>query len=151
MSEFVLHKNDANRATVFANLIAFLNRLPLDRAWHIDIVRWVKKKSNPQNKALWGLAYKILKSETGEDVNYWHEYMLGEHFGWREIRLFGKRKIVPARTTTTDYDGKELPLSTIEFADYFEFIQHRAANNGISIPDPDTFWREHVEQARAAA
>ena len=151
MSEFILHKNDANRSIVYANLIAFLNRLPLDRSWCIDIVRWVKKKSDPQNKALWGLAYKILKAETGEGVNLWHEYILGEHFGWREIRLFGKRKIVPARTTTTDYDGKESPLSTIEFADYFEFIQCRAATNGIHIPDPDPFWHQQVEQARAAA
>ena len=144
---FVLHKGDANRATVLANAVAFLGRLAGDRSWRIEIALHRKTRSSEQNAALWSLAYPILEKATGQPVNDWHEYMLGEHFGWVEYSLFGKRKLRPARTTTTGYRGEDDTLSTVDFAEFFNFIQNRAAENGIHIPDPDPFWRE---QRRAA-
>lgn len=138
---FILHKGDANRPTVLANAVGFLGKLPDTHSWRVEIKRYVKTKSTEQNSALWGLAYPILRDATGEDVNDWHEFMLGEHFGWIETNLFGKRKQKPARTTTTGFRGEDAPLSTVEFAAFFDFIQRRAAQHGVFIPDPDPLYR----------
>lgn len=147
MSTFILNVNDRNRDSVKANAIALINQLSGLKPWQVEIVPHKKKRSDIQNKALWGLAYKILHNETGQDAEDWHEYMLGEHFGWVEANYFGRKKLRPARTTTTDFDGKEAKLGTVEFAAYFDFIQRRAAQNGIHIPDPDPFWREQIRSA----
>lgn len=144
---FVLHANDDRRATVMANLRAFLDRLAPGRSWAIEVKQHRKDRTSDQNRALWGVAYPALEIATGQPVNDWHEYMLGEHFGWVEYSLFGKRKLRPARTTTTGYAGEDDVLSTIDFAAFYDFIQRRAGEHGVHVPDPDPFWRE---QARAA-
>jgi hypothetical protein len=143
--DFVLHANDKLRPGVLRNLIDFINRLPANKSWRIGVAQYRKTRSNEQNAALWGVAYPVLAEATGQPVNDWHDYMLGEHFGWVEYSLFGRRKLRPARTTTTGYNGEDDVLSTAEFAEFYDFIQQRAAENGIFVPDPDPFWREHKE------
>lgn len=144
---FVLHSGDSRRESVLRRALDFLQRLPDTKSWRIEVTMHRKTRTNEQNAALWGVAYPALAEATGQPVNDWHEYMLGEYFGWVEYSLFGKRKLRPARTTTTGFAGEDSKLSTVEFADFYDFIQRRAAENGISVPDPDPFWRE---QRRAA-
>lgn len=145
-STFVLH-TDQSRQRIFENLLSFLAQLPATKPWQIDVKQYRKERSDEQNKALWGVAYPALEKATGQSVNDWHEYMLGEYFGWIEYTLFGKRKLRPARTTTTGYSGEADKLSTADFADYYTFIQHRAAQNGVHVPDPDPLWQENRRAA----
>ncbi len=147
MTTFVFRPNDRNRSQFIANAIELIGKLSAAKAWQVVVEPYRKEKSDVQNRALWGLAYKILHAETGQEADDWHEYMLGEFFGWKETEFFGRKKLRPARTTTTDYDGRASKLSTEEFARYFDFIQIRAAQNGIHIPDPDPFWREQRKTA----
>lgn len=144
---FVLHANDHLRPGVLRNLIDFISRLPANKSWRIGVAQYRKTRSNDQNAALWAVAYPALEEATGQPVNDWHEYMLGEYFGWVEYSLFGKRKLRPARTTTTGFNGEESKLSTVEFAEFYDFIQQRAAENGIFVPDPDPFWKERRRAA----
>lgn len=144
---FVLHRGDSHRESVLRRALDFLQRLPDTKSWRIEVTMHRKTRTTEQNAALWGVAYPALSEATGQPVNDWHEYMLGEYFGWVEYSLFGKRKLRPARTTTTGFNGEDSKLSTVEFADFYDFIQRRAAENGICVPDPDPFWRE---QRRAA-
>lgn len=137
MSAFVLHAKDANRSRILANLHAFVDRLPADKSFRITVAQYRKPRSTGQNAALWGLAYPIIAQAIGESVNTIHEYMLGEYFGWVESVVFGKRKARPARTTTTGFKGEDCVLSTAEFSDYFAFIQRRAAEHGLDVPDPE--------------
>ena len=110
-------------------LLAFLDRLPMACKWKVTVEKYAKRRSDQQNRYLWGCAYKALQDTTGQPAEDWHTYMLGEHFGWEEIELFGKKKLRPMRRSSK--------LSTMEFMDYVAFIQQRAAENGIYISDPN--------------
>jgi len=110
-------------------LLAFLDRLPMARKWKVAVTFYRKTRSDQQNRYLWGVAYKTLQDATGQEAQDWHEYMLGEHFGWEEYEMFGKRKIRPKQRSSK--------LTTMEFMDFVDFIQRRAAEYGVYIPDPN--------------
>jgi len=97
--------------------------------YRVTVERYRKTRSNEQNRYLWGVAYEALEKATGQPKQDWHEYMLGEHFGWEEVSLFGKKKIRPLHRSSK--------VSTVEFMDFVEFIQQRAAEHGLYIPDPN--------------
>jgi len=126
---FILHALDTNRVPILANCIAFLQRLPATKSWRVEIAQHAKRRSNSQNAYLWSVPYKILEDATGHESAYWHDYFLGERFGWETIELFGQSERVPARRSSK--------LTTAEFADYVAFIQQRCAENGVYIPDPN--------------
>ena len=88
-----------------------------------------KKRSDPQNAALWGVAYKTLSDETGNDPKDLHEFFLGEWAGWEVYEVMGQKKRRPLRRSSK--------LSTVEFSEFYAFIQRRAAEAGYYIPDPN--------------
>jgi hypothetical protein len=139
---FILHAGDDSWTRILANVWTLLNGLSKTKSWAIEIKRHVKSRSSDQNSAMWGLAYPLIADAIGEDVNTIHEYMLGEYFGWVETCVLGRKKLKPARTTTSGLNGESDVLDKLQFAAYFDFIQRRAAEHGIHIPDPDPFWRE---------
>jgi len=112
-----------------AAMLAFIERIPMARKWRVEIALYRKRRSDQQNRYLWGVAYKALKDATGQPADDWHEYFLGEHFGWETVELFGKKKIRPIQRSSK--------LTTMEFMDFVDFIQSRAAEYGIYIPDPN--------------
>lgn len=136
-----------NRERIADNLRAFVMSALPGKELRVEVCEYRKRRSDEQNNALWGIAYPALEKATGQGVNDWHEYMLGECFGWVETTLFGKRKLKPARTTTTGYSGEPNKLTTVEFAAYFNFIQRRAMENGIYIPDPDPMYAQRERLA----
>jgi hypothetical protein len=120
---------------VLANLIAFLHKLPDTKAWKVEVVEYHKRRSHEQNAYLWGVCYETLRKSTGQESEDWHEYFLGEYFGWEETELFGRRKLKPKRRSSK--------LSTVEFGGFVDFIMQKAAENGIYIESP-------TEELRAA-
>jgi len=114
----------------FPALSKFLDRLASTAGkWRVTVQPYRKQRSDAQNRYLWGVAYKLLQDATGQPAADWHEYMLGEHFGWEETELFGKKRLRPLNRSSK--------LNTLEFMDYVAFIQQRAAENGLYIPDPN--------------
>ena len=91
-------------------------------------------RSLEQNAYLWGCVYETILNEGGlkelgwrnEDV---HEYFLGEHFGWETLDGLDRRRMKPLNRSSK--------LSKMEFVDYVAFIQQKAAEMGIVIPDPE--------------
>lgn len=128
---FVLHPGES-RERVLGNLQRFLAALGADKAWQVEVKPWRKKRSAAQNAALWGIAYKTLEQATGQEAKDWHEFMLGEYFGTVQVELLGRKYTKPRRGSSG--------LSTVEFADYYAFVQRRAAEHGIFIADPDPFY-----------
>lgn len=111
----------------------------------VDIKR--RERSDLQNRALWGCAYKALHEQTGNDADDLHTYFCGRFFGWIEKDIFGMRRRVPRRTTTKDEYGKRDVLQTDVMAEFYDFIQRESAMAGFDVPDPDPDWWRESEAA----
>lgn len=144
---FILHKSDDGRAAVLQNVHTFLDRLPDSQSWCIEIKRYVRERSDLQNRALWKCAYQTLSDATGHDAEDLHTYFCGERWGWVESEVLGQKKRKPRRTTTTDEHGRRDVISTVELSEFYAFVQQRAAETvGIYIPDPDPMWFRNRDQ-----
>lgn len=141
---FILHRGVRN----FTKLMAFLSVLDVTKEFQVTIGSVKKERSPQQNKALWGCAYKALRTATGNDPEDLHDYFCGEYFGWDIHEVMGQKKKKPKRTTTTDYDGHRDVISTLDLQDFYAFIQQRSAETvGVFVPDPDPMWWSYQEKA----
>lgn len=116
-----------------------------DKVYEITINELLKEYNDEQRGALWGVAYKILSDETGNDMEDLHLYFCGEYFGWKTVNVMGNPRKTPLRTTTRGENGKRDVISTIDLAKLYEFIQQRSAQTvGVVIPDPDPDWKKRM-------
>jgi len=144
-ADFVM--NDENKDRVLARLVGFLHNWPKDKPCLIHCELFKIGRSSKQNRALFGLAYKILRDETGHSVDELHDFFCKRFFGTVEYDFFGETRTRPMRTTTTDEDGKRDVLPWDRFSDFFESVRTFAASElMVNIPDPDPDY----EQKRAA-
>lgn len=125
------------------NAIKTISELDRKKKWEIEVRESKDTRTNQQNRYLWGVVYKLLSDETGNDPEDLHEYFLGEHFGWEEVTVLGKKKLRPKRRSRNS--EKDI------FFEFVEFIRRRAAMNGYYIPDPDPYWRQMLEMDKRAA
>jgi hypothetical protein len=144
---FILHRGVRN----FTKLMAFLSTLDVTKEFQVTIGSVKKERSDLQNRALWGCAYKTLRDATGNDPEDLHTYFCGEYFGWTEYEVMGATRKRPRRSTTKDENGKRDVISTRDLQDFYAFIQQRSAETvGVYVPDPDPMWFVREEEARAA-
>jgi len=127
------------RSRSLSKLFNLLSALSESVAWKITIERWYKPRTSSQNKTIWSLAYGTVLEKGGEQLRGWdkddlHEFFLGEWSGWEVVEGFGKKRQKPIKRSSK--------LSREEFADYFDFIQRKAAEFGIVIDDPDPHWND---------
>lgn len=141
---FILRRGARN----FTKLMAFLSTLDVTKDFQVTIGLVKKERSDLQNRALWGCAYKTLRDATGNDPEDLHTYFCGEYFGWVEYDVLGQTRKRPRRSTTKDDNGKRDVISTIHLQDFYAFIQQRAAETvGVFVPDPDPMWWSHEQAA----
>ncbi len=128
------------------NLIKKVNEaVDSDKTYEITITEMLKEYNDEQRGALWGVAYKILSAETGNDAEDLHLYFCGEYFGWKTAKVMGQSRKTPIRTTTRGENGKRDVISTVDLARLYEFIQQRSAQTvGVVIPDPDPDWKKRM-------
>jgi hypothetical protein len=140
MSEkYTLNAGGPERDQVRANVHAFIDRLSPNKSWRIEIKEARKERTNPQNAALWGVAYPKLTDATGYTPEELHHEFCGRFFGWDVVTIFGERRRRPRRTTTTNEQGEHDVLSTRDFAAFYEMVQQVGAEAGIDVPSPDPF------------
>ena len=125
---FILPPEVADRERVADNLRAFVMAALPGKRLKVTVEEAKKRRSDDQNRALWGVAYKTLSDATGNDPEDLHTFFLGEHFGWEVVTVMGEKKRRPMRRSSG--------LSTVEFAEFYNFIQRRAAEAGYYVPDP---------------
>jgi len=148
MQKYVLNANGSERAQVLANAHAFIDRLPATKSWRIEIREARRERSLDQNAAMFGVAYAAIMDAVGlegeEDRKQLHRDFCGDFFGWVDGPLDRPR---PRRTTTTNERGERDVIDTETMTRFYEFIQRRAAEYGIDVPDPDPFWQERRSAA----
>lgn len=126
--EIVLNKGDV-MGPAYSRLCKVIERLPADKAWKITIEEKKPRRSENQNRYLFGIVYaEIAKHLEGFDKDDIHEFCLGECFGWEVVEAFGKKRQRPIRRSSK--------LNKQEFTDYIAHIQRTMAERGIVIPDP---------------
>ena len=98
----------------------------------VTVAERKRRRSDEQNRYWWGVVIRTycdhLDGWDPEDV---HEYLCGEHFGWRRIEGFGMARVKPVRRSSR--------LSRGEFADLVAFAQRKAAEHGFYVPDPNEY------------
>ena len=148
---YILHKDDAGRAQVKANLHAFIDRLPEDKAWQCVVEPYHKTRTARQRMTLFGAAYGPIMEHMGlqgtDDKNELHRFFCRKFFGER-IDSIGR--MVPIRTTTRNERGERDEISTKVALEFYAFIQRLAAEQSIDVPDPDPFWKEKALQENRA-
>ena len=144
MSDGFILKKDVCRDEMITRIVRFLEILPSDKPWEVLVRPFRKTRSSLQNRALWGIAYKLLSEHTGHEPDELHEYFLGEFHGWEVVDFFGQKKRRPK--------GRSHDMNTREFSDYYAFIQRKAAELlGVYIPDPDPHYHWDKERRAEAA
>jgi hypothetical protein len=147
--KYTLNANGPERGQVLANAHAFIDRLPLDKAWVIEVSPFVNKRSKKQRGSLFGVAYKAIMEATGlqgaQDKKDLHQFFCEEYFGFVEATGISPRR--PKRTTTKNAQGDRDEISTVDALDMYAFIQRRAAENGIDVPDPDPMYAQRERLA----
>jgi hypothetical protein len=157
MSAFWLKKclpGSVDRSRGIGRIVAYLEELPEEKAWHVSVEEAKSERSLQQNRYLFGVAYKLLSEATGYEKDDIHTYLLGKHFGTKLKRVpksvYNPRGLIeiPVRTTTMDEHGHRSVLGKMAFAEYVEFVKRFGAEAGVVIPDPDQDQiDEHVRAA----
>lgn len=147
MQGFILPKGDMEgRERIKTNMLRFIDRLPTDQAHEIKIDRYREPRTDPQNRALWRVAYPPLMEHIGlrgeEGRQELHEYFCGEFFGWARYEILGKIKQKPRRTTTRNEHGKRDVIPWDLFCEFYAFVQQKGAEAGVYVPDPDPSMRK---------
>lgn len=126
---FVLHSDDT-RDRVLSNLIRFIGMLPSDKAWKVEVKRYSKRRSDLQNRYLWGVVYPaFMRVLDGWELDDVHDFLLGEWSGWERIEGLGRARLKPIKRSSQ--------LTTAEFSEYTAFCQRKGAEHGIYVPDPE--------------
>lgn len=113
-----------------ARIARFLSSLSADKAWTVEVKELKRKRSDAQNRFLWGVCYpEICKHLEGWEADDVHEYCLGECFGWEKIEGLGRARVKPIRRSKS--------MSVVEFMDYVAWIQRDMAKRGIYVPEPN--------------
>lgn len=133
-----------SRTKAVESLVAFLGRLPMEKSWVVTVDRHVKARTDPQNRALFGVAYPPLVEATGATLKELHHEMCCRFFGATIIDIGGKSVTRPYRTTTTDENGKRDVLPWDRFSEFYSSVQQLGAEYGVYIPDPEPNIPEHA-------
>jgi hypothetical protein len=143
MKDFILPGGKGRKAAIQLVMDTVL-KLDATVFWKVEISESKRTRSDAQNAYLWAVANKMISDATGYEPEEVHEYLCGQHFGWKDKRVPKTPRnpdgveSVPRRTTTRNEQGKRDVLKTKEFSDYVDFVQRFAAKKlGLFIPDPD--------------
>lgn len=105
------------------------------------------KRSNAQNRWLFGVAYEVILEHCGYDVHERREMKLAFHYEMVK-RCFGARH--DDRLNVDVPNARSSQLSTAQFSEYMEWLVRQWAEVGCVIPLPNEVDLSKVEDWEAA-
>ena len=122
------------RERMIERIAGFLASVLPGQRVRVTVEKYVRRRSDQQNRYLWGCVYPTILREGGEAMGGWHaqdlhELFLGRVFGWEVLEGFGEKRKRPIKRSSK--------LSTVEFAAFVADIQQFCAELGIYIPEPN--------------
>jgi hypothetical protein len=128
----ILHKGMGPKEMQTA-IAKFVEEIDAEKAWRLTVEELSSTRSTAQNSFLWGVCYPAILEGGADALQGWqatdlHEFFLGEMWGWETVEGFGRKRMRPVRRSST--------MTKTEFADYISFIEQRALDMGIVIPEP---------------
>jgi len=116
-----------------------VTRCPVLRGKQVVITERKAKRSQEQNRWLWGCAIPLIAEHCGYDAHEreaLHYELLAVRFGTVKSKLGGDA-VLPARTSSQ--------MNTRQFSDYMEWLARYAATElGVIIPLPDERWLQET-------
>lgn len=97
-------------------LLGILAKLPIANPWEVLVKDYDPKRSTDANKRLWAL-HEAAGKESGYSPGELHELMLGEYFGWQQIKTPSGVHEVP-RERSHD-------KSKTAFREFMDFVEQR--------------------------
>lgn len=137
MAKFEKQSFDLAKGGPITNIVAALSALSKDQPLRITIDKIRNKRSEYQNHALFGIAYKLLSAWTGYTKDELHTVMCKKFYGVKRKEIFGIELDEPVRRTTTDENGDSDVVTTEVFSEFYDMVQREGASVGCVIPDPD--------------
>jgi len=99
-----------------AKLLTILAKLPLAKPWEVLVKDYDPKRSTNANARLWKLHTEAGK-EAGYSPGELHELMLGEYFGWQQIRTPSGVHEVPRERSHDKTKAR--------FREFMDFVEQR--------------------------
>ena len=132
MTTFIIQPD--KRTHSIERLTSWLYECLPGKPLRVTVEPYRKRRSDEQNRYLWGVCYPTILREGGEALAGWtandlHQLFLYNHFGGEELEWGRRTTFRPLRTSSK--------LSTIEFSEFVASIQKFAAEQGVYIPDPE--------------
>lgn len=122
-----------------AKLIDIISKTVYQGVNICTIEKHYSKRSNQQNRYLWGCVYAVIAGEIGEDTLTVHQICAQKFLS--EVVEVGNEEYRVVHTTKK--------LTTVEFAAYTEAIRLWAWHDlQISIPEPENATEQIMEQIR---
>lgn len=122
-------------------IAAYFARLDPTKPWQAVVGPWKKERTQRQNNAMFGVAYKALSDFTGHTEPELHDIICRLYFGEVHEEVLGVRQTRPRRTTTKNEAGERDVLSRDEMSKFYNFIVQTAAEQGCYIEDPNPMLR----------
>jgi hypothetical protein len=115
-----------------ARAVAFIQSLPVDQAWRVVVELYKPRRSDQQNRYLWGVVYPALINSGVEEFQglvpaEMHYVLLGACFGEKTVKTIGGTRRLPNKTSSK--------LNKAEFCEYVDWIQRIAGGFGVYVPD----------------
>lgn len=129
MKERPYYSRICKSETDYQKMLAAVTALKVNYPAEVLILPWKPRRTDQQNRYLWGVVYATIAQETGHNPNDLHEYFLGEFFGWEVYDVMGISRKRPQERSSRQIKAR--------FSEYIESIISRAANLGIMIPPPE--------------
>lgn len=123
-----------------SNLIDYINTLPENKIYEVDIVLYRKKRTLPSNCLYW-LWIKCISDETGNDKDDLHDFFKQKFIGFTTKEIKGTTVYKPPSTAE---------LNTLQFKEFLDNISAFAGSElGIILPCPeDLIFEQFYEQYR---